>query len=251
MTMDTNNGMTQFRLENGDVVNVVEWKDMPRYSTADLLTGFDDERIELFTYNTSDEVASSSNITVKRTATDLDTNVALNNAMASSEEMYIYNVVAEYIALGTDSDTPTDATTAQSRNVMNPIPIANQLAELQRHLKFEIEISMKVVYETPLAALNTGFGIQTGFVQQASQGDGNFDAVVGNAGTPSQSAVRRLSIPIHFGGQEKGTARLRNPSADAVNFGLSSGVVPNISVDETVLYRVRIYFGGLYKQPAA
>lgn len=246
-----NNGMTQFRLENGEVVNVVEWKDMPRWSTADLLTGFDDERIELFTYNTSDDVASSSNITVKRTATDLDTNVALNNAMASSEEMYIYNIVCEYIALGTDPDANTDATTATSRNVMNPLPIANQLAELQRHLKFEIEISMKVVFETPLAALNTGFGVQTGFVQQAQQNGTNLDAVVGNAGSPSQSAVKRLAIPIHFGGQEKGTARLRNPSADAVNFGLASGVIPDTAAADNVLYRARIYFGGLYKQPAA
>lgn len=252
MTMNsTDQSMTQFVMPDGTVVNVVDWKDMPRWSTADLLTGFTDERIDLFTYNVSDEVSSSSNITARRQATGLDTNVALNNAMASSEEMFIYSIIAEYVALATDPETPTDAQTATERAPMQPIPQANQLAALQRHMRFEIEISQKIAFECRLAALNTGYGVAAMLGQQAVQAVANLSTVTGNAGSPSADAVRRLAIPIHWGGQEKGTARLTNPASGAVNFGISTLIDPDETSRTNTLYRVIIAFGGLYKQPTA
>ena len=70
MTMLGQSQITQVRLPDGRNVAIVDWTDKPLFSTIDLLSGYTDQEIECFTYQVSDNVSSSSNITTRRVATD-------------------------------------------------------------------------------------------------------------------------------------------------------------------------------------
>lgn len=247
----TLNTMTAIQLPDGKRAALTDWSHRPRWSTCDILTGATDERIELFTYNVGDPVVSTNNIGQKRQATEEDTNVAINNAMASTEEMYVYSMHVEYIALATDPLDPTNANTATEREVFNPLPIANRLAALQRKLRLEIEDSMKVVFECPLSWLNAGFGVFAAAGQQAATGPGIGHGTIGNPGLPSNEAVRRFAIPVHIGGQEKHIVRLRNPTAQPINIGLTDFIDPAQLPSANTLYSVRVLMDGLHKLPVA
>lgn len=241
------NTITTMRLPDGRQVSFVDWTDRPLFSTADILSGATDERIPLFNYIVGDSVSGTQNLTVKRTASDRDTNISTPGAMASTEELLIYAIKPEIMALATDDATPvllTDATTAEERYAYDPIPASWQLAHFQRLMLLELRVSQKTMQQTPFGYLNTGFGV--------------FQAPSPNAvqGLPSQEAVRALSIPIHIGGQEKYEVALVNATGDAINIGLSDnfpqGTPPEPSpVQPNRLFQVRVILDGLYKRPVA
>ena len=107
--------ITQIRLPNGRVIALVDWSDMPLFSTVDLGAGFTDQVIQAFNYIVSDQVSSSQNITTRRTATDRDTNISSPGTLAATEEMLVYNVKVEpylYIA-DADEAGQVDATSAR------------------------------------------------------------------------------------------------------------------------------------------
>ena len=242
--------LTQVKLPDGRTVNLADFNHVPIWSTGDFLTGFDDERLELFTYVAGDPVASTTNISAKRVATDSDTNVAINNGMASTEDMFVYSIQVEYIELGTangEGDDITDATTAIPRQDTNPIPLVQRLAIFQYSMKFELEVSQKVKFESPLAMLSTGFG-PVGSPSSMPTIAATPTNAIGNAGLQSNEAVRRLSVPVFIGQQEKYLARLRNPTSNAVNFG---AILPSWELQDNSLIRARVIFDGLHKIPVA
>lgn len=243
------NQITTMRLPDGRQVAFVDWTDRPLYSTCDILTGATDERIPLFNYTNGDSVSASNNITAKRTASDRDTNIATPSAMASTEEMLIYAIRPEYNALGTDPETPTDATTATERLPLDPVPMMWQLAALFRLALLEIRVSQKTQHQAPLGYYNTGFGPMA----QASVPGLTTVAIPATAGLPGQSAVRALSVPIHIGGQEKYEVAIVNPSGAALDIGLASNVLgePPEVEEANRLFQVRVLLDGLYKRPVA
>ncbi len=70
-----------------------------------------------------------------------------------------------------------------------------------------------------------------------------------NQGHPSQAAVRTLVVPMHIGGQENFRVRLRNPTANPVNFG--ADLNEPVDVNENRMVSVRVYLDGLYKRPVS
>lgn len=243
------NQITTMRLPDGRNVAFVDWSDRPLFSTCDILHGASDERIPLFNYTNGDAVSASNNITVKRTATDRDTNIATPSAMASTEEMMIYAIRPEYVALATASATRTDATTATERYALDPVPMMWQLAAFFRRTLLQIQVSQKTQHQAPLAYYNTGFGPMA----QASVPGLTTVAIPATAGLPAQSAVRALSVPIHIGGQEKYEVAILNPSGLALDIGLPANVLgdPPEAAETNRLFQVRVLFDGLYKRPVA
>jgi len=186
------NQVTTMRLPDGQNVAFVDWSDRPLYSTCDILHGATDERIPLFNYVSSDSVSGSQNLTVKRTATDRDTNISTPGAMASTEEMLVYAIKPEYTWLATDSQVPSNATTAQPRFPFDPQPKSNQLAALFQLMLLELRVSQKTMHQAPLAYYNSGFGVFGSFWTGA--GVATPTGAPSTAGLPSQEAVRSLAI---------------------------------------------------------
>jgi len=243
------NQVTTMRLPDGQNVAFVDWSDRPLYSTCDILHGATDERIPLFNYVSSDSVSGSQNLTVKRTATDRDTNISTPGAMASTEEMLVYAIKPEYTWLATDSQVPSNATTAQPRFPFDPQPKSNQLAALFQLMLLELRVSQKTMHQAPLAYYNSGFGVFGSFWTGA--GVATPTGAPSTAGLPSQEAVRSLAIPIHIGGQEKYEVALVNPSGVALDIGLGSLVTGDDDDATNRLARVTIILDGLYKRPVS
>lgn len=238
------NTITTMRLPDGQEVAFVDWSDRPLYSTADILSGATDERIPLFNYIVGDSVTGTQNFTAKRTASDRDTNIATPSAMASTEEMLVYAIKPEIMALACpeeDDVIDADAALAVPTFAYDPIPQSWQLANLQRLCLIELTVSQKVMQKAMFGYFNTGFGV--------------FQAPSSNAGQglPSQEAVRSLGIPIHIGGQEKYEVAIVNPTGDALDIGLrahSDVLVPDVAQPNRV-FQVRILLDGLYKRPVS
>lgn len=233
------NTITSMRLPDGRQVAFVDWTDRPLFSTCDILHGATDERIPLFNYIVGDNVSGTQNLTVKRTASERDTNISTPGAMASTEEMLIYAIKPEVTALATDPEDIGDATTATERYRYDPIPLSWQLAHFFRRMLLEVRVSQKTMQQGPFAYFNPGFGLAT-----------NPDPNSGH-GLPSQEAVRALSIPVHIGGQEKFEVAIVNATGDAVNIGLSDNAAQPSAVQTNRLFEVRVIFDGLYKRPVA
>jgi len=122
-----------------------------------------------------------------------------------------------------------------------------RLAIFQYSMKFELEVSQKVKFESPLAMLSTGFG-PVGSPSSMPTIAATPTNAIGNAGLQSNEAVRRLSVPVFIGQQEKYLARLRNPTSNAVNFG---AILPSWELQDNSLIRARVIFDGLHKIPVA
>lgn len=239
------NQITRMRLPDGSEVAFVDWGDLPLWSTAWLLTGFSDARVNFFTYLVGETVSGTSNCTNLPTATELDTNVATAAAMAGTEEMLIYSVKPEYqafIAGGNDDDDVTLA--SPSENGM-PQPNGPSLAILQAQTLLRLEVSDKIYIEAPLGYFNTGFGIFGSLVGTPAA---NALSSRVTAGLPSQEAVRSFAMPTYIGGTEKYSVYIAQ-FADALNFGRSDASSP--AAITGYLMRVRILLEGLYKRPVS
>ena len=249
MTMLGQSQITQVRLPDGRNVAIVDWTDKPLFSTIDLLSGYTDQEIECFTYNVSDNVSSSSNITTRRVATERDTNVATPGGMASTEEILIYNIKVEPFEFqAAASPNTADATLFATDLPGLPIPQPQTLAILNQYSLLRLEISQKIYAEAGVAYFNTGFGpFISGARNSAAAAPGaSTPLAFANLGLPSAEAPRSFSIPHHIGGQEKYRVVLANPTGSTVTFNGSSGAAA-----ARTAVTLRILLEGLYKRPVS
>ena len=248
MTMLGQSQITQVRLPDGRNVAIVDWTDKPLFSTIDLLSGYTDQEIECFTYQVSDNVSSSSNITTRRVATERDTNVATPGGMASTEEILIYNIKVEPFEFQANASTPADATLFATDLAGLPVPQPQTLAILNQYSLLRLEISQKIYAEAGIAYFNTGFGpFISGARNSAAAAPGvSTPLAFANLGLPSAEAPRSFSIPHHIGGQEKYRVVLVNPTGSTVTFNGSSGA----PAARTAL-TIRVLLEGLYKRPVS
>lgn len=248
------NTITQVKLLNGKVVDLVDWSDQPLFSSIDLQTGFTTQDMSLFQYVVGDSVPGFSPVTVTtRTATDNDTNIATPGSMSSTEEMLVYAIkpeIYEYI-LGTTGNFGTRSyANTQTGGVGLPIPSAACVAILQQQLILQLEISQKVFAQASLGYFNTGYGV----FSSGSQGQANPSNSYGANGVPSQEAVRSFVIPHHIGSQEKYRLQLMNSSdinSGAVQFGYLSNAAQAVVLNANAAVTLRILLDGLYKRPTA
>jgi hypothetical protein len=240
------NQITTLRMPDGREVQFVDWQDMPIYSTADLLTGFTDEEIYLFTYTEGDPVAASSNATQRRIASRRDTNVAAPGAAAGTEEMLVYAIKPSLTSLTCNSQSATDLTTAAVRSLGQPIPRAVNIAQLDRHCTLQLKVSENVMHEAGFGYYNPGFGA-AGSVM-ADPGAASAVRSYGTSGLPSQEAVRSFGIPIHVGGDETYDVKIVNHAQDAVTFYDEADEPAEIT---GAVIRACVYLDGLYKRPVA
>lgn len=248
------NTITQVKLLNGQVIDLVDWTDRPLYSTVDLQSGFTTQEVSLFQYVEGDAVPGAGTAaTTLRTATLNDTNISVPGSMASTEEMLVYAIKPEvyFYATGTDNDfttrTYTTATTTAGAFAL-PMPSGTGLEILNQQLLLQLKISQKVYKEASFGYFNKGFGV-SGF-----NATGNSPVAPSNNGLPSQEAVRSFVIPDHIGSQEKFRVMLVNTSgieAGAVVFGTTQDANGDIVTDADVMASIRINLDGLYKRPTA
>jgi hypothetical protein len=247
MTMLGQSQITQVRLPDGRTVAIVDWTDKPLFSTIDLLSGYTDQEIECFTYQVSDNVSSSSNITTRRVATERDTNVATPGGMASTEEILIYNIKVEPFEFQAAATPNTaDATLFATDLPGLPVPQPQTLAILNQFSLLRLEISQKIYAEAGVAYFNTGFGPFISGQRNIAAAAAGSPLAFANLGLPSAEAPRSFSIPHHIGGQEKYRVVLANPTGETVAFNNSNGV----EAPRTAL-TVRILLEGLYKRPVS
>jgi len=237
--------ITQIRLPNGRVIALVDWSDMPLFSTVDLAPGFTDQTIQAFNYIVSDQVSSSQNVTVRRTATDRDTNASSPGTLAATEEMLVYNVKVEpylFISEGADATTATPL-----GGVGFPLMEANLLSYFHSRLLLQLEVSQKLYANASLGYFNQGFGaFPSGIVAGAVPVAGSPGRSFGLQGFPSADSPRSFTIPVHIGGQENYRLNLVNSTGDAVEFFNLAGVATS---DRIV--SLRFYLEGLYKRPVS
>lgn len=241
------NQITTMRLPDGSEVAFVDWSDTPLFSTADLLAGFTDTEVDLFQYVSGEPVASTNNITVRRTSSDRDTNVSTPGSMASTEELLVYAIKPEIFEFSTDGELPTDANTATPSSPNQPSPTRKRLAILQSNLLVTLEVSQKFTHRAGLGYYNAGFGpsATTTFAGAALASP----ITAATQGFPTQEAVRSLVVPVHIGGQEKYRLRLENVTGAAVLSGLNEAL-PAVNEANTI-HQIRVYLDGLYKRPVS
>lgn len=239
------NQITTMRLPDGSEVAFVDWVDKPLFSSIDVLAGSTDNEISAFTYVVGDPVSGTSNLTTKRTSTELDTNLSTPGSMASTEEMLVYAIkpqIKEYQL----ADASTDANTRAFRTLMQPVPSLVRLAVLQAQLNLRLIVTQKVEHEGSLGYYNAGFGP---YGSASLQGPDIGSAMPATQGLPSQDAVRAYVIPIHIGGQEKYRCQLTNPEGAALRNGITMAASPGDTA--TVMHTITIYLDGLYKRPVS
>lgn len=250
------NTITQIKLTNGKVVDLVDWSDQPLFSSVDLQTGFTTQEISLFQYVSGDNVPGFAPAApTTRTATDNDTNLATPGAMASTEEMLVYAIKPEIYQFVVDADTNDFTTRSYDNSVAGqgglPIPTAMCVAVLQAQLILQLEISQKVFAQASFGYFNTGYGVFSSGAQGVGPTSINS---FGANGLPSQSAVRSFVIPHHIGSQEKFRLQLINASdlnSGAVDFGYMSDGSSGIALNAEAMVTLRILLDGLYKRPTA
>lgn len=237
--------ITTLRMPNGTEVQFVDWQDMPLYSTADLLSGWSDEEVTLFTYVEGDRVSTTSNATTRRTATKRDTNMATPGSAAGTEEMLVYSIKPEIFELQTDGDPATDVATSAIRAVGQPQPRAINLGRLHDTCTLRLIVSQKIMHEAGFGYYNNGFGTQV-----QVQGGALIAATrtYASQGFQSQEAVRSFAIPIHVGGTEKYRVVIVNPTGATVNWTDEAATPASVAA---IVLKARVYLDGLYKRPVA
>lgn len=250
------NTITQVKLLNGQVIDLVNWTDQPLYSSVDLRSGFTTQEVSLFQYVEGDQVPGfGPAATTSRTATQNDTNIATPGSMASTEEMLVYAIKPEvymyYMTDDADFNTRTYTSDPGGDGLLLP-PMAHGegLEILNQQLLLQLIISQKVFAEASFGYFNKGFGV-SGF-NSGLEGP----SAPSNNGLPSQEAVRSFVIPHHIGAQEKYRVTLNNTSAienGAVLFGTFAvdAEGPTIVSLDNVMATIRISLDGLYKRPTA
>lgn len=248
------NTITQVKLLNGQVIDLVDWTDRPLFSTVDLQSGFTSQEVSLFQYVEGDAVPGAGTAaTTLRTATLNDTNISVPGSMASTEEMLVYAIKPEvyFYVTETENDFTTRSYTADPATIgvfAPPMPSGVGLEILNQQLLLQLKISQKVYKEASFGYFNKGFGVS------------GFNAVAigpvapSNNGLPSQEAVRSFVIPDHIGAQEKFRVMLVNTSginAGAVSFGVVQDANGNAVDVADIMASIRINLDGLYKRPTA
>lgn len=252
------NTITTVKLPNGKEIALVDWTDMPIFSSLDLQTGFTAQEMSLFQYTVGTSVPGyGTGAVTQRVATERDTNVQAPGTMASSEEMLVYAIKPEisfWLA-----DPANNFTTLQYSDAAVPAgfpqPTAEGLAILANLLLVELEISQKRYAYASLGYFNTGFGV-FGRSNNSNQDGGIAFQSAGNLGWPSQNAVRSFVIPGHMGSQEKYRVNILNPSgleSGAVNFGLvlALGEPNTYELNAAIAATIKINLDGLYKRPVS
>lgn len=267
------NQITQIRLPDGQVVALVDWTDKPLFGSCDLGSGYTNEIVDLFQVSVGRPVPSAASAAggpiTPRQNTLADTNISTQGGLSSTEEFLIYSMkpeVQEFIFDPNDFTTRTSVGTNAAGNPATPFmpqPSLSCLAQLNAALLLEIEISLKIYSQAGFGWFNTGFGPTSGFsLGAAAPGPAGFNGTPANQGHPGQSAVRTLVVPMHIGGQENFRVRLRNPTAQPVNFGVDEDFAgPTVPTQpnppppgQVTPYRmatVRVYLDGLYKRPTS
>lgn len=238
--------ITQIRLPNGRVIALVDWSDMPLFSTVDLLNGFTDQTIQAFNYIVSDQVSSSQNVNIRRTATDKDTNISSPGTLAATEEMLVYNIKVEpyqYIVAAGDASTVGEASSIATTG--GPIMEGALLSFLQSRLLLQLEVSQKLYANAGLGYFNQGFGAFTTAVAGPAAA---VTRSLSNQGVPTADAPRSFTIPVHIGGQENYRLNLVNSLGSAVPFIDFDGAA---AAEGTSLVSLRFYLEGLYKRPVS
>jgi len=251
------NQITQIRLPDGQVVALVDWTDKPLYGSCDLGNGYTNEIVDLFQVSVGRPVPTAANgaggPVTPRQNTLADTNISTQGGLSSTEEFLIYSMkpeVQEY------SFEPNNFTTRTSvggvANPFGPQPTLQCLSALNASLLLEIEISLKIYSQAGFGWYNLGFGPQANFQNSGAAAPETTSA---NQGHPAQDAVRTLVVPMHIGGQENFRVRLRNPTAQPVNFGTDAQappvVIPTVQGQDNKMVTIRVYLDGLYKRPVS
>lgn len=234
------------RLPDGREVAFVDWQDQPLWSTADLLSGWTDEAVALFTYVIGDPVSATSNFANRRTASARDTNVATPGSAAGTEELLVYSIRPEVFEATLAGETP-DPTQQVNSQPGQPLARANRLALMGWLCNLRFTVSQKTMHECPFGYYNTGFGATAigGLYQGAAL---PAQRSIGSNGLPSNEAVRSFAIPVHVGGTEKYRVDLVNPEGAPINW-LTEDSLPE--PDDSVVLTLRVYLDGLYKRPVA
>lgn len=241
------NQITTMRLPDGAEVAFVDWSDTPLWSSADFLGGSADTELDLFQYVSGEPVPHTTNITVGRTSSDADTNLATPGSMASTEEMLVYAIKPD-IQEWTLTDEPlSDANSRQALAPNQPQPSRKRLAMAHAQLLLTLEVSQKFSHRASLGYYNPGFGA---FGPAIYSGAAFAQPVTAaTPGMPTQEAVRSLVIPIHIGGQEKYRVRIENTTGAALLIGLNEAS-PAVDV-AGIMFTMRIFLDGLYKRPVS
>lgn len=247
------NTVTIIKLPDGREMSIMDWTDIPYYSSIDLASGFTDQVAYLFQLEAGRNVPYASQSVAgtitPRTATTNDTNIEVPGQLDSEEEMLIYAIKPEVSAYGF---TPLDFTSRTELGATAPLgapsPQFGMTSVLQAHLVLELEISEKVYAQAGFAYFNPGFGpfgtsVLNGGTLSATP------VAMANNGFPSQEAVRSFAIPHHIGGQEKYRVNLRNSEGTPINLGLNTIIGGGGQTNTgTVMCTLRVYLDGLRKR---
>jgi len=236
---DSINQITNIVLANGEQVAFTDWTDRYLYSTADLLSGFTDERIAIFSYAAGERVAHTSNIAAPRSATIEDTNISNASEMDSTQEFLCYSIQNEVFQVVGDS---TGITSEISRPG-SPMPRAGVLALMHWRLIMGLRVSQKFFPQAGYGAFLAAFGpvVQSTLTQ----------ATLAVNGQPGNHARFDQSVPIHIGGTEKYEVWIENQGQGAIVPGDGSVVFPDDDgvADPTAYVISRTYMRGLHKRP--
>lgn len=235
----------KIRLPDGREVLLEDWSDKPLYSTLEILAGATTQEMNLFQYTIGDNVPAFAPVAVsaQRPATEMDTNMAVPGAMASSEEFMCYSLRPEVFQLNVTSASSPNFATPAPYTLGNPMPTVQFLSCLHAQLLLKLEISQKLYIEAGFGYFNFGAGVSGAAGQITLRS-------MGTKGIASNEAVRTYAIAQHIGGQEKFRVIVANPPGDALAINLGDGTEQN--PDSTSRFaRMRIYMDGLYKRPTA
>jgi len=219
-------------------VALTDWSDRPLYSMCDLLSGFTDEEIRLFSYTRSQNVINSANIGIERQATLRDTNISTPSELDTTENYLVYAVALEVFQW-----TYTDSTGVFTVPDGGNMATAPNMAVLHNRLIGELDVSEKPFPQAGFGWFVTGFGPTMGSSGPAA---GVALRTFSNNGHQTAEARYMQSIPVHIGGTEDYNFLLINPTAAAVNFVLENG-----QTSATILMQVRAYLVGLHRRPTA
>lgn len=237
--------IAQWRMPDGSTIRLEDWVDKPVWSCADLESGFSDRQITLFTYTVGEEVASTANLTTRRTSTERDTNVQVGGSNASTEEILVFAIRVEHYFFALT--TLHDATSYSVAGVPGaPIPILPVFSLLNETLTLRLMVSQKAYAEEGLGYFNTGFGPYG--LGSVFPSDVEITRTYGNAGLPSDEAVRYYRMPHHIGGTEKYRVELKNYRGTTVNILSDSGDATGLT---SSLIRTYVHLEGARKRPTA
>lgn len=226
------NTITKVRLADGTEVGIVDWGYRDLYSVLDTLSGWSDQELRAFTYADGDEIAGSSNRTVKEIANLRHTNITSASVMDAMEEMLVFAIQTELYYMREDTE---DAQIVADEAGM-PLPLAQHVAQLHERCILELEVAQKAYFQASLGKFPAGFGV-SGF------GGGNATAVYGGNGAPSFESVDMSPVPVHIGGIENYAVLLHNPDGGAITYLDAAG-----EEDADGVIRLRFNLHGLHKR---